>query len=296
MTRTRYYLARFGQAFGFHRRNLRMSEAASEMHLLREAEATLGASVWKNVEAIDALSVEYWNLRKLIKEREQIREKIQNCMTCLEQSHKERSELLSADPEGGQELVDERVVLLTSLEQHARDRDNLVAEAREVRRAHVGLKMKLEVLLQESSDSQGTTTKLHEAEEVNQRLVELRERFADLKKQRLLIGEKIEKGDLEINRVDAQLQERRQARRVQASDSFQIIGEMNKQLSTYRAESALLDTRMRQLYAEIGRFISRNAIQNPDCAKASEAQRGLVEVMRALRRSIALNHRLAGTA
>jgi hypothetical protein len=53
---------------------------------------------------------------------------------------------------------------------------------------------------------------------------------------------------------------------------------------------------MRQLYAEIGRFVSRNAWQHPGCQAATANHRGLVDVMRALRRSIALNHRLAGTA
>jgi hypothetical protein len=53
---------------------------------------------------------------------------------------------------------------------------------------------------------------------------------------------------------------------------------------------------MRQLYAEIGRYVSRNASHNPACAGAAASNRGLVDVMRALRRSIALNHRLAGTA
>lgn len=75
-----------------------------------------------------------------------------------------------------------------------------------------------------------------------------------------------------------------------------MIGYGNKEISTLRAESALLDTQIRQLQAEIGRFVSRNTHQHSACNKATTAHRGLVDVMRALRRSIALNHRLAGTA
>ena len=37
-----------------------------------------------------------------------------------------------------------------------------------------------------------------------------------------------------------------------------MIGEGNKEISILRAESGLIDTQMRQLYAEIGRYVSRN--------------------------------------
>jgi CRISPR/Cas system CSM-associated protein Csm2 small subunit len=86
------------------------------------------------------------------------------------------------------------------------------------------------------------------------------------------------------------------ARRGQASEAFQVIGDGNKEMSLLRAESALLETQMRQLYAEIGRFVSRNAGTHEGCTAATAGHHGLVDVMRALRRSIALNHRLAGTA
>ena len=74
------------------------------------------------------------------------------------------------------------------------------------------------------------------------------------------------------------------------------IGEINKDLSTYRAEDGLLETRMRQLHGEIGRFVSRHAHNDPRCASAVRTHRALADVMRALRRSIALNHKLAGTS
>jgi chromosome segregation ATPase len=289
MTSSRYYIARFAQAFGYFRKNQRMADAASEMHLLREAEAQLGAAIWEKVENIEELSVEYWNLRKFIKEKEIVREKVAVCQAKLDQAHEERASLLNSTPEIHQELIDERVELLTELEKLAHRRDEIVGEAREVRRAYDGLKMKLEVLTKESGNSD-------ETEKVRTRLVELKAKFSELKQQRIDIGEEIEKGDAKVDIVDAKLNEKKQDRRVNASEAFQIIGDGNKEMSILRAESGVLDTQMRQLYAEIGRFVSRHAAQHPACAKAAESHKGLVDVMRALRRSIALNHRLAGTA
>lgn len=290
MTSTRYFVARFAQAFGYFRRAQRMGDAASEMHLLREAEAQLGAAIWEKTESIEALSVEYWNLRKLIKERDDVRERLAACQERLDKAHEERSTLLNNTPEENQELLEERTKLLSSLEELAVQRDQIVADAREIRRAYIGLKMKLEVFVSESNASKS------EIDEVKGRLMELKVRFADLKQKRIRIGEKIEAGDVQVDLVDEKLKEKRQERRILASEAFQIIGEGNKDISILRAESGVIDTRMRQLYAEIGRYVSRNANRDEACAKASATHHGLVEVMRALRRSIALNHRLAGTA
>ena len=289
MTSSRYYMARFAQAFGYFRKNQRMADAASEMHLLREAEAQLGTLVWAKVEGIEELSVEYWNLRKLIKERDNIREKLASCQERLDQAHEERSAVLSNTPEVHQELFEERLTLLTELETLARSRDEIVAEARDVRRIYEGLMMKLEVLTKEASGGE-------EIEQVKSRLTELKTRFSELKQRRVDIGKEIDKGDAKVDLVNSQLNERKKDRRVTASEAFQVIGDGNKEMSILRAESAVLDTQMRQLFAEIGRFVSHHAGQHPACTKAVSASQGLVDVMRALRRSIALNHRLAGTA
>ena len=293
MTSTRYFIARFAQAFGYFRRSQRMGDAASEMHLLREAEAQLGAEIWEKVEGIEALSVEYWNLRKLIKERDDVRARLAARQKRLDQAHEERTNLLNSPPVIQQELLDERTALLTEIENLSLNREQIVTAAREVRRAYVGLKMKLEVLTKESA---GSAHNQEDIAKVKTRLTELKNRFAGLTLDRIRIGEEIETGDAKVDLVDEKIKEQQQHRQVEASSAFQVISEGNKEISILRAESGVLDTRMRQLYAEIGRYISRHANQDLACAAAAASHSGLVDVMRALRRSIALNHLLAGTA
>lgn len=291
MTSTRYLVARFAQAFGYYRKNQRMADAASEMHLLREAEAFLGNAIWNKVEDIEALSVEYWNLRKLIKERDIALAKLSESQTKLDQAHEERVLLLNNITDNDQELLEKRLALLTDLEQISSKRDKIIAEAREVRRIHVGLKMKLEVLTKESNQSSANP---EEITKVKTRLIELKKRFSELKAERIEIGASIEKGDATIDIIDEQLRKKRQKRRDLAAEIFQIISKVNKNVSTLRAESSSIDTQMRLLYAEIGRYVSRNTKHDPLCAAAVEKHQGLTDVMRALRRSISLNHRLSG--
>ena len=293
MTTTRYFVARVAQAFGYVRRAQRMGDAASEMHLLREAEAYLGKAIWEKVEHIEPLSVEYWNLRKLVRDLDEVRERLAAAQRKLDLAHEERANVLNNMPEASQELLDRRVSLLTGLEALAQKRDGIVTDAREVRRAYVGLKMKLEVLTTEDGSRSPDDA---EIAAVKKRLQELKTRFSELKQERIEVGHKIEQEDSKVDEVDKLLKEEKRQRRLFASEAFEAIGEGNKEISVLRAESGLLETRMRQLYAEIGRYVSRHSHQDPACAVAASSHRGLVDVMRALRRSVALNHRLAGTA
>ena len=291
MTTTRYFMARFAQAFGVIRRNQRMGDAASEIHLLREAEAYLGDEVWEKVEHIERLAVEYWNLRKLHKERTAVAERVLACETKLAAAHDIRAALLSATPLLDPAINDERVAILTMLEDRTRQRDEIVARARQIRRTYDGLKMKLTVISEEMSDPAQRQAAI---DEVNGRLAAIKQEFVALKEERIKIGHEIDEGDAKLDVIERGQEVHKKVRREHASATFQTIGEVNKDLAILRAELGILDTRMRQLYSEIGRYVSRHINQDAHCAEAVKKHRHLVDVMRALRRSVALNHRLAG--
>ena len=286
MTTTRYILARFAQAFGVNRRQRRMAEAASEMHLLREAEQVLGQSVWEQVEEVEELGVEYWNLRKLIKERDEIRGKLEDCEAILADAHEQRSTLLGAKSDSQSDLEAERAELLANLEKLSRDRDSVIQQAREIRRIYDGLKMKLEVLQRE-----GTSEAI---EKTKARMVELKVRFTELKQERDLVAASIAEGDAKVDAIDSELAEERQKHRAEASVAFQQIGQTNRDISSLKAQLGLIDTQMRQLFSEIGRHVSRNAFVNDQCRTAAKGHIPMIDVMRALRKSVAMNHRLAG--
>lgn len=292
MTPTRYFVCQVAQAFGYNRRAQRMGEAASEMHLLREAEAHLGSVVWEQVEHVDALSVEYWNLRKLSRDRKRVDEALGKLEKLLEKAHDERAELLSNASGDAPELLQKRTELMLELEGFAVERDRIVSEARELRRVHTGIKTKLEVMLSEHGPD---VRERDEFQQGRQRLEEIRQQFDIIKQRREKIGQAIAEGDRILDEVDAKISEFRGKRREKASEAFQLIGERNKDLSLLRAERGLIDTQMRQLFGEIGRYVSRFAHQNPACAEATKQHRNLIDVMRALRNSIALNHKLSGS-
>ncbi len=287
MTSTRYYLCRLALTFGYTRKNIRMGEAASEMHLLKEAEAHLGEAIWEKVENIEELSVEYWNLRKLVKERIRVAAELNSCESELASAHEERANLLGISTDPFRDLTDERKLILEELEQLARERDQIVVRAREIRRNYDGTKTKQEVLEKEGNHTPEALEKIHI------RLIELKKNFSELKAERQVVADKISKGDARIDEIDAKILVRKKERRVEASEAFQHIGDANQEMSILRAELGVLDTQMRQLYSEIGRHVSRKSATNPECATACKTYQGMVDVMRALRRSIQMNHTLA---
>lgn len=287
MTPAKFYAARLAQAFGIHRKTKRMSEAASEMHLLRDAEMCLGGLVWERVGEIEELSVEYWKLRKLSTERKDILERLTECDEQLAIAHAARANLLNKPSDAQQALLEERARKMEHLEKLARQRDEIVAKAKELRRSHEGLKMKLEVLGRERQPHPTETA------EAQAKLDALKAKFGELKEQRARLGETLDAGDADLDECDAKLAKIHQERREEAAEAFQVIGEANRVISVHRAELGLIETQMSQLYSEIGRFVSRN-MKNPACIQAAREHRGMVEVMQALRASIVMNHRLAG--
>lgn len=291
MTPTRYLVARVAQTFGYVRKAQRMSDAASEMHLLREAESYLGIKIWEDVKDIEALSVEYWNLRKLKQQYDENRAKVAESQSKLEAAHQERIQILEIAPEINQEIANQRAEKLASLEELAAKRDQIVAQGRNVRRLYVGLKTKLEVITEES---QNTDQHKEEILAVQKRLEEIKEEFSQLKNERVKIGHEIETGDAELDAIEEKLKELNKSRRVKASSAFQLIGECNKQLTTLNAECGETEAQMHALQSEIGRYVSRNYQADAACATACSSYRALADVMQALRKSIALNLRLAG--
>lgn len=288
MTTAKYFIARVALAFGISRKQRRRAEAASETHLLREAEQLLGERIWERVESVEELGIEYWNLRRLHVKRDELKEKLDEAEELLEQAHEQRAELLGAKSEAAEDLEDARSVILAELDQLAKKRDDVVRRARDIRRLYDGIKTKLEVLRAEKRDDPETEATSR------QRMNELRGQFDALKAERTEIAAEIGRQNDKIDKLDSQLDDERKKHRTDAAEAFQMIGEANQKISSYKAEIGLLETEMQQLYGEIGRHVSRSIKTNPVCRDATRDWASMVEVMEALRRSINLNLRLSG--
>ena len=185
-------------------------------------------------------------------------------------------------------LAEERKALLSKLEGLAKQRDEVIREGHTIRRLYNGAKIKLEVLDDE------TARRPEDIEDIKKRLAQFKARFIELKAMRDETAAKISAGDAEMDKINAKMKTHAKLNHEAASEAFMVINQVNKEVSQLRAEIGLLETRMHQFHVEIGRYVSRHASHDKQCAAAASSHQGLVDVMRALRRSIALNHKLAG--
>lgn len=286
MTPTSYYLALIAKSFGYERRNKRLADASSEMGLLREAEYQLGLRIWEKIEPIEELSVEYWNLRKQMKEITQLRDRLDELNYSVSQFHEERANILNEVSPEQLELEMMRSNLLRKMEELAHERDSVVRRAKEIRRTHEGLLTKIEVLQRDKNDQA-------EVKKVEQTIEELKEEFKELKHRRQQVAKDLDDGDKEIDALDAKALEFKQIKRDKAAVIFAQMGIVNRELSTIRSEMGNIETQIRMLQSEVGRYVSRYYKRNPVCGQVAAAERTMIEVMRMLRISIAMNHKLA---
>ena len=287
MTPTQYFFARIGLAFGIQRRNIRMADAATETHLLRDAELHLGAELWGKCEKIEELSVEYWNIRKIDKEIQLMEQRLAECQAKHDAAHEERARMLLNSAEADPEVRERRDALISRIDELAVERDKTIFEARRIRRVFDGLKTKLQVLIEASDPGLQT-----EIDECKTRMRDIKGQFETLKAQRSNIGAEIEQKEAELNQIESEINEANKKRREGASKAFQLVGEYNQEVANLSAEVGLMQNRKLEMCAEIGRYLSRNT--DPACATICKSHRGLVQVMAALRRSIAYNHHIAG--
>jgi chromosome segregation ATPase len=286
MTPTSYYVALIAKSFGYERRHKRLADASSEMALLREAEYQLGSTLWEKVEPVKELAVEYWNLRKFVKERDQHVARLNELNERLSILHEERAVILNESSAGQDTLEVDRTELLLDLEKLAVQKEQVIRRAKEIRRAHEGLLTKIEVLERDGSSPEAV-------KEVQGAIAELKQEFIELKQKRQKIADALEDGDLTIDAIEKQMIVYKQEKRDRAAVIFQQMGVINRELSNIRSEIGACDSQIRHLQAEVGRYISRYYKRNEACAEIAKLERTMVEVMRMLRISIVMNHRLA---
>lgn len=291
MTPTQYVLARIGKFFGIDLRTKRLSDAGSELHLLREAETFLGHELWEKTSEIESLTHEYWKLRQLAEKQAELQARLDEREEVVRKASDELT-IAPLIPDDLQLHAQRRGVLQREVQKLVQQRDAIIDQARTVRRDCEGLQAKLDVISkapeQYGEDIQRTREKLEASFA----------RFATLKEQRVAVGHAIERLDLQLTHVDNDIAAAQRAHDADTVASFQAMGGVNREISALRADLGSISTQMQALYAHVGRVVSRHVDRRaPDhkaFRKAIRGHRALIEVMRALRQSIAYNHILAG--
>ena len=295
MNSTRYIFANLASSFGLHLKNKRLSEAADEAHLLRQAEEILGEYIWEKVENIDAVNVEYWNLRKHQIAMEKLEGEIQGANEILEASHEKRNIVLNDTSDDSASLEETKDDLLAKSAKMAADRDAILAKAKQIKRNLEASATKVTVL--KSQEEKGLGVDNQELiQQENDRRAAYKRDFVDLKKERERLRIEMESMNCRISDIDAELNASRKRLRDKAVSAYHNIGEATRNQSKLRAEVGMNEQEMSLYFAEIGQYVSSNIDKDPACAEVCGDHATLVTQIQMLRSSIELNHKLAAKA
>lgn len=285
MTKTRYLIAALLQYFGVVRKTKRLTEASFEMHLMQDGEEILGAYCWKNIENIEELSMEYWNLRRLERERKAIFEKVKEAESVLSEAQMERSGLLDRSKNVGQGLIEEREAIFGQIQDLSNDRDNLMASATQTKRKHAALKMKASVLKEEGLGGQ------EEMQKCREELARLRQTFGSEKKRLTQINARIASLEKVMEAVQAKIDSKLQGSKGEATKAFAKISKANRDITKFKAELGLIQDEQAALFRDVGRFLNIHS-NRMECRQACQSHRGVQEQTRLLYRSIEFNRKL----
>jgi chromosome segregation ATPase len=285
MTRTRFSIAALLQSFGVIRKTKRLTDSAFEMHLMQDGEGLLGSFCWRNLEEIEDLSMEYWNLRRMDREEQALMQKLRESEDSLTAAQANRADFVDRSRDIGQNLFQKREDLFQKVENLNIERDELMGEATATKRKHAALKMKAEVLREEGDANK---EKLEKCGEV---LKDLKEEFTARKSVLTKINARISAQQEKLAGLQVKIDEKLESSKGDATESFAQISEANRDITNYRSELGLLNEEQGAVFREVGRFLNLNATRE-DCRKSCEDHRGLLEQTRLLYRSIQWNRRL----
>ena len=286
MTRSRYVIAILLQSFGVILKNKRLTDASYEIHLMQDGEEILGAYCWPNIEDIEELSMEYWNLRKLKQEETTLSEKVFNANKTLSNVQNERASLADLSKGSGQELSQKRERLFEKIEALNIKRDDLLAEAQQTKRKHSALKMQVQVLKEEDS---GNQEKINDCRES---LTDLRIQFTKSKEHLVEINDKVDSLKDKLSKLQEKIDDKLKGSKEETTESFTQMSKANRDITKYQAELGVLREEQAKYFRGIGSFLRINS-KREDCKAACKNQRGLLEQTRLLSQSVDWNRHLA---
>ena len=289
MTSSRYFISKFFKSFGLDFSEKHRTAAAYEAHLLRDAQNIIGGLAWEKVEDIDELSSEYWSLRKLSKEYQELDSQIENLTEVLDTAQEQRSQTIENVSSANRGTASNRDSIHNRIERLSKEREDIQQQGRTIKRSYEGLKTKLEVLREEEA----TERNQFEIKNTTKKLEELREQFDKVKNRRGQIDEKKTELQTELNALNQKLSKEDSVIREQAESQFSIIGQTNKKLNTLRSSLSNLENEISSLHDQIGRHIIKN-IQDPRIKEAAKQYKGLISLTQEVHKSTLRNRSLIG--
>lgn len=281
-----YVVRRVLWQFGVKRAKKRWEVANRELQVLKEAEDLLGRVAWRDVDEVEELTGEYWQLKNIEGQEELLNaeiERLRNENEALEDKIFDITDELHGEID---KLVEQRNEVAADVDEFLIEIEDIREEAGEIRHRFDGHKVKYKVLKDNGGDPE-------ELEKIQVVLKDLRGQFNARKEQTIERNRQIEEIEERLLRIDETIHETRQEIGIRTARVSQKIGENSKRLADCMAKVGAYERERGDLQSKIGLFLSANPDSSPGLRKATKKHMDLVGRINYFRKSIQYNQRLA---
>lgn len=262
------------------------TNAATETHLLRDAESTLGHLVWEHVEPIEELSSDYWSLRKLSNEHQKISQKVDPLSARLNAVQEERKLSAETIAEQGGSKPSQLEDIKRKAERLNRERASVIEEGTNIKRKQEGLRAKIDVLAEE-----GPAAADLQLAKARTEIEDHQKRFETLRKRRASIENELRELQSEEIRLSKAIEDDTSGNQGEASPQLNEISQLNRQLTEYQNKLGALESKALPLHAHIGKHLLYNA-HPAEVREATREHRSLFQLIRKIQKSHRLNQDL----
>ncbi|MDA7525743.1 hypothetical protein OAG85_00525 [Verrucomicrobiales bacterium] len=272
--------------FGIKRVKKRWEIANKELQVLKEAEDLLGRVAWREADDVDELTGEFWQLRNIEGQEQELENEIERLTDENEGLEDEIFDLTEDLHEEIDQLVEQRNEVAEDVDQYLLEIEEIREEAAEIRRRFDGHKVKYKVLKEQNGSEE-------DLENIQGVLKELREQFNERKDLTISRNEQIESVETRLLQVDEAIHAKRTEIGQKTAKISQKIGENSKRLADCMAKLGAYERERSDLQSKIGLYLSANPTGTPGLRKATQKHMDLVGRINYFRKSIQYNQRLA---
>ncbi len=258
--------------------------ASRLIYLLSEKEETLGCNSWEDTREIVQLSGNYWELKELFHEQENLEMEAKRIREQNDHLTHEAADL-TADSE-------------SSLISVNNQKNNLIQKSIELNNEIKSQEENCETLKKQfialSVNLKKTDTTEKTLESQNN-IEHLKDEYTQGRKKIGMLRLRVKENDLKIERTELKLKTLKIDSRDQISEAMNKVTKSAKLVATYSAKIGSIEATKQEIYMKIGSFLSVNENNNnPQIIGILTKNTLIVEKMKGLKKSI-LYHRALGT-
>ena len=250
--------------------------ASRLIYLLSEKEETLGCNSWEDTREIVQLSGNYWELKELFHEQENLEMEAKKI--------RDQNDLLTHEAD---DLTAESESSMISV---SNQKNNLIQKSIELNNEIKSQEENCETLkkqfiaLSVNLKKTGTTEKTLESQNT---IEHLKDEYTQGRKKIGMLRLRIKENDLKTERTELKLKNLKMDSRDQISETMNKVTKSAKLVATYSAKIGSIEAAKQEIYMKIGSFLSVNEnSNNPQIIGVLTKNKLIVDKIKGLKKSI----------